>query len=282
MIQSMTGFGSAEINGYRVEIRSLNSRFLDLYIKVPPFLNQFDIPLRNLLKERFARGKFDVTVSVSESAAADFRVNTAIAGRLCAALKKLQEELSLPGEVDMTMLAGFHPLYLETDTVSDEDTLFTVFKQAVGILSDMRTREGSCLAAEILKLVETLAAMNDQIKDLSGDAVREMTEKFNEKLKMLLAEMDFDSNRVVQEAALMAIKLDISEELARIDSHIKQVREMLAGDDVIGRKLDFIVQELNREVNTITSKSGNYAITGLTIGMKSVLEKIKEQVQNIQ
>ena len=110
----------------------------------------------------------------------------------------------------------------------------------------------------------------------------EITEKFNERLKALLAEKDFDSNRILQEAALMAIKLDISEEIARIDSHVKQFREMLSGNDIIGRKLDFIVQELNREINTITSKSSDYAITSLTVEMKAVIEKMKEQVQNIQ
>jgi uncharacterized protein (TIGR00255 family) len=281
MTQSMTGFGSAERDGYRVEIRSLNSRFLDIYIKAPLFLNQFDIPLRNMLKARFARGKFDVAVSVSESAAADFRVNTALAGRLYAALQKLQKDLSLSGEVDISMMAGFHALYLEADTVYDESTLYKVFTQAMDVLSDMRTREGVCLAEELLKLVNTLAAMNSQIKDLTSDAVREMTEKFNEKIKSLLAESDIDGNRVVQEAALMAIKLDIAEEIARIDSHITHFREILP-DDNIGRKLDFIVQELHREVNTISSKSGEYAITSLAVGMKSVIEKIKEQVQNIQ
>ena len=282
MIQSMTGFGSAEKNGCRVEIRSLNSRFLDIHMKAPAFLNQFDIPFRNLLKERFARGKFDVTVSVSESLSADFKVNTDIAGRLYAAFKKVQEDLSLPGEIDINTMAGFHPMYLETDITYDADTLYEVFKMALDGLSEMRSSEGGCLAVELLRLVDSLTGMNDRIKDLKGDVIREIGEKFNEKMKVLLAEKDFDSNRILQEAALMAIKLDITEEIARIDSHVKQFREMLSGNAVIGRKLDFIVQELNREINTITSKSGDYALTSLTVEMKSVIEKIKEQVQNIQ
>jgi uncharacterized protein (TIGR00255 family) len=282
MIQSMTGFGSAEKNGCRVEIRSLNSRFLDIHIKAPAYLNQFDIPFRNLLKERFARGKFDVTVSVSEGVSADFKVNIEIAGRLYSAFKKLQKELSLTGEIDVHMIAGFHELYLETDIAYDEDALYEVFKRAMDSLSDMRNREGDFLAAELLKLVDSLAVMNNRIKDLKGDALRETEEKLNEKMKVLLAEKDFDSNRILQEAALMAIKLDISEEIARIDSHLKQFRDMLLNSDIIGRKLDFIVQELNREVNTITSKSGDYAITSLTVEMKAVIEKMKEQVQNLQ
>ncbi|PKL52007.1 MAG: YicC family protein [Nitrospira bacterium HGW-Nitrospira-1] len=282
MAQSMTGFGSAEKNGCRVEIRSLNNRFLDIYIKAPAFLSQFDIPFRNLLKERFARGKFDVTVSVSESISTDFKVNTDIAGRLYAAFKKLQGDLSLPGEIDINMITGFHQMYLETDLAYDADTVQEVFKQAMDSLAEMRNREGGMLAAELLSMLDFLTGMNNRIKDLKGNVVRELTGKFHERLKALFVEKDFDDNRILQEAALMAMKLDISEETARIDSHIKQFREILSHDDIIGRKLDFIVQELNREINTITSKSSDYALTGLTVEMKSVIEKIKEQVQNIQ
>ena len=283
MIQSMTGFGSAEKNGCRVEIRSLNSRFLDIHIKAPAFLGQFDVPFRNLLKERFVRGKFDVAVSVAEGVSADFKVNSDIAGRLYSVFKKLREDLSLSGDIDIKMIAGFHQLYLETDIAYDERALYEVFGQAMESLLDMRMKEGECLAGELLKLLDSLTIMNDRIKTLTGnDVIRQITEKFHERLKTLLAEKDFDSGRILQEAALMAIKLDISEEIARIDSHAKQFREMLSGNDIIGRRLDFIVQELNREINTITSKSTDYAITSLTVEMKSVIEKLKEQVQNIQ
>jgi uncharacterized protein (TIGR00255 family) len=282
MVQSMTGFGSSEKNGYRVDIRSLNSRFLDIHVKVPAFLNQFDIPFRNMLKERFARGKIDVTVAVSEGVNADFRMNADIAGRLYAAFKRLQDDLSLPGQIDINMLAGFHTMYLETEVAYDADILYEVFRQAMHSLSDMRNNEGAHLAGELQRLIDSLVEMNGRIKDLKGDAVREIEEKFNEKMKVLLADKDFDSNRILQEAALMAMKLDISEEISRIDSHVEQFREMLSGNDIIGRRLDFIVQELHREINTMTSKSSDYALTSLTVEMKTVIEKIKEQVQNIQ
>ena len=278
----MTGFGSAEKNGYRVEIRSLNSRFLDIHIKAPSVLNQFDIPFRNLLKERFARGKFDVAISASESVSAELKVNTEVVGRLYAAFKKMQEDLSLSGEIDINLIAGFHQMYLDAEIVYDADTLYQVFGLAMESLAEMRNREGDILAAELLKLVDSLFRMNAQVRDIKGDVLREMTEKFNDKLKALLADKDFDSNRVLQEAALMAIKLDISEEIARIDSHLSQFREILSRHDIIGRKLDFIVQELNREINTITSKSSDYGLTSLTVDMKAVIEMIKEQVQNIQ
>jgi uncharacterized protein (TIGR00255 family) len=279
----MTGFGCAEENGCRVEIRSLNSRFLDIHVKAPSFLNQFDIPLRNLLKARFARGKFDVAISVSENVSSDVRVNTETVARLCDVLRKLQKELSLSGEIDINMIAGFHQLYLQVENIAfDADTLYDVFKRAMDNLAEMRNREGRGLTEELIKMVDALSGMNDRIKYLKGDVMREITEKFNDKLKQLLGEKEFDSNRVLQEAALLAMKLDISEEIARIDSHVKQFRDIVLQDEVIGRTLDFIVQELNREINTVTSKSADYAITSLTVEMKALTEKMKEQVQNIQ
>ncbi|MDH4231709.1 MAG: YicC family protein [Nitrospirota bacterium] len=279
----MTGFGSAEKNGCKVEIRSLNSRFLDIYIKAPSFLNQYEMAFRNLLKGRFARGKFDVLISLSENVSADFKVNTGIAGRLLASFRRLQEELSLPGDLDINMIAGFHSMYLETDVVYDADTVHEVFRQAMDSLEEMRRKEGASLAEELSRLVDSLAGMNDGIRnEVKGDVITAIRDKFNEKLQALLNEKDFDGNRILQEAALMAIKLDISEELARVDSHIRQFREILGSHDIIGRKLDFIVQELNREINTITSKSIDYGITSLTVEMKAVAEKMKEQVQNIQ
>jgi uncharacterized protein (TIGR00255 family) len=278
----MTGFGSAEKNGYRVEIRSLNSRFLDIHIKAPSYLSQFDIPFRNQLKERFARGKFDVTVSVSESVSADFRVNTEIAGKLYTAFKSMQESLSLPGEIDVNMIAGFHQMFLDTGVAYDPDILHEVFGGALEALADMRMKEGASLSEELRKMADSLADMNDRIREMKSNTLKETRDKLNEKINALLEGRDFDSNRILQEASLMAIKLDITEEISRMESHLKQIREMLSGDDIIGRRLDFIVQELNREVNTITSKSSDYVITSLTVEMKTVIEKMKEQVQNLQ
>jgi uncharacterized protein (TIGR00255 family) len=282
MVQSMTGFGSAEKNGYRVEIRSLNSRFLDIHIKAPSILSQFDIPFRNQVKERFARGKFDVSISLSENISADFKVNSEIAGKLYAAFKDMQETLSIPGEIDIGTIAGFHQMYLDTGVSYDPDILHEVFGIAIEALADMRVKEGASLSGELRKMADSLEEMNDRIKELKSNTLIETRDKFNEKINALLEGRDFDSNRILQEASLMAIKLDIAEEISRIESHLKQFREMLSGNDIIGRRLDFIVQELNREINTVTSKSSDYVITSLTVEMKTVIEKIKEQVQNIQ
>lgn len=282
MIQSMTGFGSAEKNGCRVEIRSLNHRFLDIYIKAPAFLNQFEIAFRNILKERFSRGKFDVNILISEHANADLDVNTDFVGKIYAAFKRLQEELSIPGELDINAITNFREIFIETSQEYDIDTINDVFKQALEGLYKMRIKEGEAVAAELRQMTDSLSIMNEKIKNLCSKVLFEIKEKFNDRLKIILEGKDIDSNHILQEAAIIAAKLDISEEIARIESHLRQFSEILADGDIIGRKLDFILQELNREVNTIASKSADYNISSLIVEMKTEIEKMREQAQNIQ
>ena len=282
MIQSMTGFGSAEGSGCKVEIRSLNQRYLEIYIKAPAFLNQFDVLLRNFLKTRFKRGKIDVNIIITEEAGADIKINEAFLKSFFASFKKLQEELWIPGELDINTLANLRDMFIETSPKYDIEALKDIFNQAIESLYEMRSREGAALAAELLVMTGTLEAMNKKIRDLSSRMLTDTKEKFFERLKILMEGQEIDSSRILQEAAIFAAKLDISEELTRIDSHLSQFRNLLSNNDTIGRKLDFIVQELNREVNTIASKASDYDISGLAVDMKTELEKVREQVQNIQ
>jgi uncharacterized protein (TIGR00255 family) len=282
MIQSMTGFGSAEKNGCRVEIRSLNHRFLDIYIKAPAFFNQFEISFRNALKGRFSRGKFDVNFLISENVNKYLDINTDFVEKIYAAIKRLQEDLSIPGRLDINAIANFREMFIETSQKYDIDTINSVFQQALESLYKMRIKEGEALAAGLHPMIDFLNFMNEKIKNLSTKVLSNAKEKLNDRLKVLLEGNDIDSNRLLQEAAVMAAKLDVTEEIVRIESHLRQFRAILTDGDIIGRKLDFILQELNREVNTISSKSADYSIASLTIEMKTELEKIKEQVQNIQ
>jgi len=282
MVQSMTGFGRAEKNGYRVEIRSINHRFLEIFMRTPPFISQIEMPLRNLLKGYFARGKFDVTISIAERASAELIVNTDLVKKIIASFRGLQEELSVKGEIDVNTLVGMHDMFIETSETYDGDAVTEVFTLALEDLLKMRTREGQALAAELLGMVDALQLMNERSKDFCGGAVAAMTEKFNERLKTLLEGREIDANRILLEAAIIAAKMDITEEVARIGSHLRQFREILLKGGIIGRKLDFLLQELNREVNTIASKSADYGLSSLTVDMKTEIEKLKEQVQNIQ
>ena len=278
----MTGFGSAEESGCRVEIRSLNQRFLDIYIKSPSFLNQHEMTFRNILRDRFSRGKFDVSISVSGDATADLKLNTKVAGRIFSALRSLQEEFAIPGQVDINSIANFHDMFMEANMSSDIETIKKVFEEAVDNLYHMRSREGQLLVREISRIVEALGAMNREMKTQSAQAAPEAVARLKERLKTLLGNQEIDPARMHQEIAVLAGKADMTEEIARFDCHIQQLREVLGSDGIMGRKLDFLVQEMNREVNTMSSKSADFSVSKLAVDMKTEIEKIREQVQNLQ
>jgi len=282
MVQSMTGFGRAEKDGCRAEVRSVNHRYLEVFVRMPSYLSQLDIPLRNMVKGCFARGKFDITITIPEHASAELSVNTDLVRKIMASFRRLQEELSIQGEIDVNTLVNLHDMFIETSEKYDTEAVTEVFTQALDDLAKMRTREGETLAAELLSMTESLREMNESVKERCAGALSGITGKFSERLKTLLEGREIDENRILQEAAIIAAKMDISEELVRIESHINQFKEVLAKGGIIGRKLDFILQELNREVNTIASKSGDYDLASLTVDMKTEIEKIREQVQNIQ
>jgi len=278
----MTGFGSAEKTGFRVEIRSLNHRFIEISIKTPPYLSQHDIPLRNILKERFQRGRFDVTVSTDNHKLIQVTINKEMAGKIYNAFQELQKELSIPGQIGVETLAGYRELLVEEEPQYDIDALYDAFHEAVSTLEAMRIREGKMLSEEQRQRAESLSVINSKIKSLTPHLLEKYKEKFCERLRLILEAKEMDNTRVMQEAAIMAEKLDISEEVSRIENHIKQYIETLDKGNVIGRKLDFLLQEIGREVNTIAAKSSDYTISSLTVDMKIEIEKMREQVQNIQ
>ena len=282
MAQSMTGFGSAEKNGFRVEIRSLNHRFMDITIKAPPYLSQCDVALRNMLKEKFQRGKFDVTVSTDNHRMAQVTINKDMAGKIYTAFKEIQKELSIPGKLDINTLAGYRELLVEEETAYDIHALYAAFREAASLLEAMRIREGNLLVDEQRQRAASLKATNDKIKSLMPSLIEQYKAKFSERLRLLLEPKEIDNAKVIQEASVVIEKLDISEELHRIENHVQQLTETLNEGNVMGRKLDFLLQEIGREVNTIAAKSGDYTISSLTVDMKLEIEKMREQVQNLQ
>jgi len=278
----MTGFGSAANADYSVEIRSLNHRFIDISIKIPQFMSQYEIPLRNILKENFERGRFEVSISLNEQKAPRLKCNRPLAENLLSALKDLQKELSLPGRITIQTFSEYRDILIEEEPEYDIDALFSIFHKAVFSLREMRMREGALLSEEIRKRT---GALDDMIKTIQSSAPDELVrwrERFSARLRLIVDAGIMDNSRILQEAAIMAEKLDISEEISRIENHLKQLAEIPDQGDAVGKKLDFILQELNREVNTLACKSGEYAISAIVIDMKTELEKIREQVQNIQ
>jgi len=282
MVQSMTGFGSASDADFSIEIRSLNHRFIDISIKMPPCMNKHEIPLRNILKEHFARGRFDIFISLNEQKQPRVRWDRARAENLLATLQDIQKEFSLPGRITIQTLSEYRDLLTEEETSHDSDALYRLFHTAVLSLREMRIREGNLLSEEIRKRAALLGNMIETIKERAPDELVRWREKFTARLSLIVDAGMMDNSRILQEAAIMAEKLDISEEVSRIENHLKQFGEILDSGDIVGKKLDFLLQALNREVNTLACKSAEYAISAVVVEMKTELEKMREQAQNIQ
>jgi uncharacterized protein (TIGR00255 family) len=282
MIQSMTGFGSASNYDFTVEVRSLNHRFIDISLKMPPYMSRHEIPLRNIIKELFQRGRFDVFISTNTDKGVPVTINKKLASHIYSSLKSLQDELSLPGEITIETLSGYREILTEEEPRIDAEALFAVFREAAANLAAMRIREGSLLIEEINERITVLHDITARIAPFTTDHAARWREKILERLKPVLGEDMIDSSRLLQEAALMADKLDISEEISRIKNHLKQFREILKQGNSIGKKLDFLLQEINREVNTVSCKASDYTVSNLVVEMKTEIEKIREQIQNIQ
>ncbi len=278
----MTGFGSSSTDVFTVEIRSLNHRYMDIFIKMPSYLNHAEMKIRNIIKERFCRGRFDVTISINPEKTSQFTISKTAAENIYKALQSLQRELMIPGEIGIETLAAYKEILLEKEPEYNIDELLSTVREAIKNLEEMRIEEGKNLHKELLRRIEVLRDFNDKIKIKAPDEVPKLKEKFTERFINFLETENIESNRILQEAAIMADRLDISEEISRIQSHIKQFKEVIDSGVVVGKKLDFILQELGREANTLSCKSADYEISSMVIEMKTEIEKIREQVQNIQ
>ncbi|MBF0318826.1 MAG: YicC family protein [Nitrospirae bacterium] len=282
MIESMTGYGFSEKNGIKVEMRSFNHRFLDLNIKAPPSFLKHDIEIRNLMKKMFHRGHIDVYVAVALENTYKVSINKEFVKGVISALSDVKAEFHLSGEIDFSTILSFKEAVVSETGETSEDALYEVFHEAIDRLKAMRQHEGQLLMVEITKHLDTIDTALKQIEEQSIGSTERVLGKIKNKLKELTDSLPENDPRILQEAALLAEKYDISEEIQRIGSHLKQFRQNLTENDKIGRKLDFILQELNREANTITSKTDMYSVNAHAVDLKSEVEKLREQVQNIQ
>jgi uncharacterized protein (TIGR00255 family) len=283
MVQSMTGFGAAEHGGFRVEIRSLNHRFMECFTKLPPHLTRHEMAVRERLKKRFSRGKFDVYVSFAGEGPLVFHVNKPMVERLLAALRELRDEFLVEGEITMDTLLQWKEFFLTEEAVYDEKVLFEAVQEAAGELEEMRLREGKALAAEALGRLDALEGLNEAVKALAPEVRQKERERASASLRELLnSTARVDEARLLQEASALAEKGDFAEEVARLSSHIAQMRTILREGGTIGRRLDFLLQEMHREANTVASKAGDARVLRLVVDMKAEIERTREQVQNIQ
>jgi len=288
----MTGFGraQAEQDGRKVtlELKTVNHRFLDLNIRIPRALGFAEEAVRKGIKEKLSRGHVDVFISYS-AVASDAKTARADIGLMRSylhAARQAAREVGVEDDIALSHLIRIPDIILIEEAAEDEDRLTNIVREALSLalesLDEMRLREGAELKASLLACLDELQGILADIESRKGLVPAEYAEKLRQRISELTAGTDIDEARFTTEVALMADRSDISEETVRLATHISQFRNTMMGEGAVGRKLDFIVQEMNRELNTIGSKSGDMTITNAVIAGKSVVEKIREQVQNIE
>lgn len=280
-MQSMTGFGSAQKGPYRVDIRSLNSRYLEANFKMPSKLLAYEMDLRDRLKRSFQRGRFDVTISFTNDAKNLYMIDLSTLQEIDSSLKRLSQHLGYDRQPSFEALLSFKELFFKTPEETDSDSLFEAFELSLSALKEMRDREGNLLKQKIVESLEILKNCLKEIEDLASEVTRRSRDKIQKRLQQLIDIDSIDEARLYQEVAFMAQRADITEEITRLKSHLHQFSAEL-DREVVGKKLDFILQEILRETNTISQKSEELNTINLTIKMKAEIDRLKEQVQNIQ
>jgi len=292
MLQSMTGYGQGEIRTgevfCRVEARSVNHRFFEINIKLPKKFSPLEVRFRQEIQGRFSRGKFDVNLSwqMADRDYRELRLDLSLARQFIKALKELKEEFDLSGPISIDSIAYYRDIFLLEEREADLEEVWDIARKALGqavdTLADMRVREGEFLTKDIQERIGQLSRDLSLIKEYFPQGLNSYKDKLQERINTLFGEVKLESDRLLQEVVLLVERSDISEEIVRLESHIDQFCSLLEGNGPVGRKLDFMLQEMNRETNTIGSKLADFKISHLVVDMKSELEKIREQVQNIE
>ena len=292
MIKSMTGFGRCEVQKdsrkFTVELKSVNHRYLDVNIRMPKKLNFFETAIRTLLKSYANRGKVDIFITYEDLSQAQVSVkyNAALAAEYIKYLKQMEEEFGLENDVRVSTLSRYPEVFTMEEQSEDEEELWNGLKEALeGAFAqfvETRKTEGENLKKDILSKLDILSEQIGFIEERSPKIVAEYRAKLEEKMKELLSDTQIEESRIAAEVILFADKICTDEEVVRLKSHISHMRSTLEEQDEIGRKLDFIAQEMNREANTILSKANDIEVSDRAISLKTEIEKIREQIQNIE
>lgn len=292
MIKSMTGYGRCEIQKdsrkYTVELKSVNHRYLDVNIRMPKKLNFFETAIRNLLKQYANRGKVDIFISyenLSEGEGA-LKYNQALAGEYLKYLKQMETDFSLENDIKVSALSRYPEVLTLEEQCEDEEELWEGLKEALTgafvQFVDTREAEGRHLKKDILEKLDGMESLLSSVEERSPEIVSEYREKLENKVKELLADTQIEESRIAAEVILFADKICTDEEVVRLRSHVSHMKDTLEEKEGIGRKLDFLAQEMNREANTILSKANDLEVSNYAIGLKTEIEKIREQIQNIE
>lgn len=292
MIKSMTGFGRCEIvtTEYKlsVEMKAVNHRYLDLSIKMPKKFNYFEASIRNLLKTCIQRGKVDVFINYEDYTDEKLclKYNSSLAAEYMEAFQKMQEQFGLASDVSVSMLARMPEVLVMEQQPEDEERIWKQLSGAIETAAEKfvesRIQEGEKLKEDLLAKLEYMEELVSFIEERSPEIVQEYRRKLEDKVKELLQNTTMDEGRIATEVTIYADKICVDEETVRLRSHIDATRRELEAGGSVGRKLDFIAQEMNREANTTLSKSTDLAISDKAIALKTEIEKVREQIQNIE
>lgn len=292
MIKSMTGFGRCEIaeadRKITVEMKSVNHRYLDVTIKMPKKLNFFEAAIRTELKNYMQRGKVDLFITYEDFTESNVCVkyNKELAAEYMQYFDRMAEDFSLDNDIRVSTLARFPEILTMEEQTVDEEQLWQLLdkalKGAAENFVETRIREGENLRNDLIAKLEGMLAHVDFITERSPEIIEEYKEKLTKKVEELLSDKQVDESRLLMEVTIFADKVCVDEELVRLRSHITATRDALLAGGSIGRKLDFIAQEMNREANTILSKSSDLEISNRAIELKTEIEKVREQIQNIE
>ncbi len=292
LIKSMTGYGRAveTVGGraFTVEIRSVNNRYLDCSVRLPRSLGFAEEVVKQAVKAAVSRGKVDVSVSLQNEAVGDITVklNGAVLKAYLAAMSQMVEEFGVRDDVSVSVLSRLPDVFTvekaEVDEQQLQADLMSVVEKALEGYDAMRSAEGAALEADLRSRGQTILDLVAQVEQGSGQTVTDYRLRLEAKLREVLASANIDESRILTEAAVFADKIAVDEETVRLRSHLNQMDTMLSAGGAVGRKLDFLLQEMNREANTIGSKCSDVRLARIVVEIKAELEKIREQTQNIE
>lgn len=292
-MRSMTGYGSgsagSEGTTVSVEMKTVNNRFLDVHLRMPSSLQAFESALKKQVSASLTRGRVDVSIQMERTSKVTYEVNKELVAGYLASFREIGEEFSLGGEADIATIAKL-PGVLTAKEPAADDMLERILSKAVGNaierLQEMRANEGASLYEELALRLDNIERHLGPIESESGNVSEEYFKKLSKRIGELLekaeARTEIDEGRLAQEVAYLADRSDISEEITRLRAHISHFRTIMDEENEVGKRLDFLTQELNREANTITSKTSNLIVKENALAIKSEIEKIREQVQNIE
>ncbi len=283
MIESLTGYGVSEKGIFRVEAKSLNHRFLEINVKLPTVLSKHEIDIRNLAKENFQRGKIDIIVSINQKERiGKVYLNKELAAQLYSAFIDLKKDLSILGSIDLSIFSNFKELFIYEEESPDVSTLMLAVNEALNGLKQMRIREGEIIKGSLIEILENLEKNTLELEILVDISYNNYISSLKNRVKELIEQNYLDEKRVFEQIIIYAQKVDIKEEVDRLKSHLTQFKETILKGEVVGKKLDFLLQEMNRETNTVLAKSEDINVKNLAIEIKTQTERLKEQIQNIQ